>query len=451
MGNLLSFGQKPTQRDTKLLLLGLDAAGKTTFLYGIQTGKTVTVATTIPTIGFNVEEFSFGGNLFVAWDVGGRSRIRALWRHYYKETDGLIFMIDSNDKDRFEQVKDELSRMLSEDDLKNLPVLLFCNKQDLPHALSPDEVVSALELEAQLKLRIWKAFGCVATKGEGLHEGMKWLSQQVHERSSLPPATETKDDAGPPAENRSFKKPFIAAKLGYAPWDTKSNPTLQHFSGIKNGTECPFAKASKLWGGKPLLSPCSLEAQAKANAFPLTEFVHLSDQGENLDGFCVELDDERARAGGPEELGRCLSRFLTALSDSDPSGENTMRVNYIGSRGWRYRFNGADFFVTTFAPCYPVTSSRYAFGTGRAFVLLQPEKSFGRHGKQVGVDTPHTSWDEPKTMRDKTRIAYRDAGRNYHIPDTTKYPPAEHIVKPLPDDRTSPVVTWWKNIQRAAE
>ena len=183
MGSLLSVTREQKQRDAKLLLLGLDAAGKTTFLYGIQTGKILDVKTTVPAIGFNIEEISFSGTLFVAWDVGGRCGIRALWRHFYKEATGLVFMIDSNDPDRFGQVRDELSRMLDEDELRSLPVLIFCNKQDLPHAISPEKVVSTLGLD-QLNQRVWKAVGCVATQGEGLHEGLEWLSLKVHERST---------------------------------------------------------------------------------------------------------------------------------------------------------------------------------------------------------------------------------------------------------------------------
>jgi len=116
-----------------------------------------------------------------------------------------------------------------------------------------------------------------------------------------------------------------------------------------------------------------------------------------------------------------------------------MRKPYIGARGWRFRFAGADFFVTTFAPCYPPTSSRYAFGANYAFVLLQPELSFLRHN--LPDDTPVTL-DPPETIRDKTRLAFLGAGRGYHIPPTIKYPPAEHIVKPLKDDGKT-VIHWW--------
>ncbi|XP_070571399.1 ADP-ribosylation factor 1-like [Ptychodera flava] len=80
----------------RMLMLGLDAAGKTTILYKIKLNETVT---TIPTIGFNVETVKPKKGLeFIVWDVGGQEKIRALWRHYYTGIDGLIFVVDSSDK-----------------------------------------------------------------------------------------------------------------------------------------------------------------------------------------------------------------------------------------------------------------------------------------------------------------------------------------------------------------
>ena len=189
------------------------------------------------------------------------------------------------------------------------------------------------------------------------------------------------------------------------------------------------------------MNPKTIEEQATDSAESLIEFTRRSNLGEKLDGFCIDIDDDLARKGSPEEFGEFVRKMLLALADLDPSGENMMRVNYIGSRGWRFRFNRTDFFVTSFAPCYPETSSRYSFGANRAFLLLQPELSFLRHG--LPPDSAHTNWDRPENIRDKTRVAFRDAGRAYHIPKTTKYPMAEHIVKPLKDDGVS-VVRWWQ-------
>merc|ERR1719345_218965 len=89
--------------ESRIIMLGLDAAGKTTILYKLQLGE---VVTSIPTIGFNVEHVRFEGKTivdFTAWDVGGRDKIRPLWRHYYQYGNCAAFVVDSNDRDRIEE------------------------------------------------------------------------------------------------------------------------------------------------------------------------------------------------------------------------------------------------------------------------------------------------------------------------------------------------------------
>ena len=124
-------------------VLGLDAAGKTTILYKLKLGE---IVTTIPTIGFNVETVEYKNISFTVWDVGGQDKIRPLWRHYYQNTQGLIFVVDSNDRDRVDNARDELHRMLNEDELRESILLVFANKQDLPRAEKADapEVEPAL-------------------------------------------------------------------------------------------------------------------------------------------------------------------------------------------------------------------------------------------------------------------------------------------------------------------
>merc|ERR550514_2186298 len=120
-----------SKEEKRILMVGLDAAGKTTILYKLKLGE---VVTTIPTIGFNVETVEYKSISFTVWDVGGQDKIRPLWRHYYQNTDGLIFVVDSNDRDRIGDAKEELTKMLSEDEMKDAILLVFANKQDLPNA-----------------------------------------------------------------------------------------------------------------------------------------------------------------------------------------------------------------------------------------------------------------------------------------------------------------------------
>jgi len=108
-------------------MVGLDAAGKTTILYKLMLGEVVTA---IPTIGFNVEAIQYKNIKFTMWDVGGQDTIRPLWVHYYQNTDAIIYVVDSHDRDpeRIRDARDELHKLMNEDELKNASLLVFANK-----------------------------------------------------------------------------------------------------------------------------------------------------------------------------------------------------------------------------------------------------------------------------------------------------------------------------------
>ena len=163
-----------TRREARVLIMGLDAAGKTTILYKWKLGE---IVTTIPTIGFNVEQIASRNFTITAWDVGGRDKIRPLWRHYFQGTTALVFVIDSNDRDRLDAARDELWRNLNEAELAAVPLLVIANKQDLPRALSAREIAVKLGLE-ELRARSWHLQPCTATSGEGLQEALDWLDAE---------------------------------------------------------------------------------------------------------------------------------------------------------------------------------------------------------------------------------------------------------------------------------
>jgi len=165
------FGNK----QVRILMVGLDAAGKTTILYKLKLGE---IVTTIPTIGFNVETVDYKNISFTVWDVGGQDKIRPLWRHYFQNTQGLIFVIDSNDRERIQEAQEELNRMLGEDELRDAVLLVFANKQDLPNAMDAAEITNKLGLQ-QLRNRDWYIQATCATSGNGLYEGLDWLSSKV--------------------------------------------------------------------------------------------------------------------------------------------------------------------------------------------------------------------------------------------------------------------------------
>mmetsp|Transcript_34192 Transcript_34192/g.69083 ORF Transcript_34192/g.69083 Transcript_34192/m.69083 type:complete len:183 (+) Transcript_34192:94-642(+) len=161
--------------EMRILMVGLDAAGKTTILYKLKLGE---VVTTIPTIGFNVETVEYKNLSFTVWDVGGQDKIRPLWRHYYQGTNGLIYVVDSNDRDRVEDAREELTKMLNEDEMRDAVVLVFANKQDLPNAMAAAEVTEKLNLH-NLRHRQWFIQSACATTGDGLYEGLDWLSRTL--------------------------------------------------------------------------------------------------------------------------------------------------------------------------------------------------------------------------------------------------------------------------------
>lgn len=172
------FDKLSSKKDCRILMVGLDAAGKTTILYKLKLGE---VVTTIPTIGFNVETVEYKNINFTVWDVGGQDKIRPLWRHYYQNTQGLIFVVDSNDRDRIIEARDELNKMLSEDEMRDAIVLVFANKQDLPNAMAAAEITDKLQLSS-LRNRQWYIQSTCATSGDGIYEGFDWLSKAIADK-----------------------------------------------------------------------------------------------------------------------------------------------------------------------------------------------------------------------------------------------------------------------------
>jgi len=165
------------KKEKRILMLGLDAAGKTTLLYQFKLGE---VVPSIPTIGFNVEEVQYKNIKFTVFDVGGQDRLRPLWKHYYQGANALIYLIDSNDGDRFAEATEELHSIVCDMDFNsNAPVLIFANKQDLPNAVNASKLAEILMM-SKLRGREWYIQPCIATKGEGLVEGFEWLRTQLN-------------------------------------------------------------------------------------------------------------------------------------------------------------------------------------------------------------------------------------------------------------------------------
>uniref|UniRef100_A0A663F183 ARF like GTPase 11 n=1 Tax=Aquila chrysaetos chrysaetos TaxID=223781 RepID=A0A663F183_AQUCH len=136
MGKLISKGQP--KRDARVVMLGLDFAGKSTLLYKLKSGRAVE---TCPTVGFNVESLQTPCRVsFTLWDVGGQGSLRASWPDYLEDTNTLIFVLDSTDTARLPEAMAALEEVLSHPSMAGIPVLLLANKQEVPGALAPAEL-----------------------------------------------------------------------------------------------------------------------------------------------------------------------------------------------------------------------------------------------------------------------------------------------------------------------
>ncbi|CAD5118495.1 DgyrCDS7192 [Dimorphilus gyrociliatus] len=159
----------------RILLLGLDNAGKTSILYKVKLKENVC---TIPTIGFNVETVQPAKGLnFTVWDVGGQKRLRALWHHYYNDASGLVFVVDSNDVERMDEAREELHSIMQDDNMRHVPVVVMANKQDLPNALSPETIRDKLQLSEISKQ--WYIQACSVKTGEGISESFLQMADLI--------------------------------------------------------------------------------------------------------------------------------------------------------------------------------------------------------------------------------------------------------------------------------
>merc|ERR1712083_1020529 len=175
------FGGKSNKKQARIVVVGLDNSGKTTFLNCLKPKKAS--LETVPTVGFSTEEFQKHGVNFCAFDMSGQSRYRNLWDHYYGDVEGIIVVIDATDSLRFVVAKDELQTMMENPAVAEgkMPILFLCNKIDLPSASPAPEVVQMLELES-ITDRRWAIFSCDALKGDGVEEATKWLVEMIAER-----------------------------------------------------------------------------------------------------------------------------------------------------------------------------------------------------------------------------------------------------------------------------
>lgn len=169
---------KAKEKEMRLLMVGLDNAGKTTIVKRLNGEDISTIS---PTLGFNIKTMEFRGYKLNIWDVGGQKTLRPYWRNYYEKTDGLIWAVDSADLARLGDCRAELKNLLQEERLMGATLLVLANKQDIPSALTLQQIEEALGLRDIAK-RHWRIVACSAHTGEGLLEGFEWIVKDISSR-----------------------------------------------------------------------------------------------------------------------------------------------------------------------------------------------------------------------------------------------------------------------------
>lgn len=167
-----------------VVMLGLDSAGKSTVLYRLKFDQYVN---TVPTVGFNCEKVkgTLGkakGVSFMIWDVGGQDKVRPLWKSYTRNTDGIVFVIDSSDSERIEEARVELLRTARCQENAGVPILVLANKQDLRGAKDAAEMEKAMSLHELSAGHLCHVQPACAINGEGLDEGLEHLYQMILKR-----------------------------------------------------------------------------------------------------------------------------------------------------------------------------------------------------------------------------------------------------------------------------
>jgi len=175
-----------TQKDEfSVLILGLDNAGKTTFLESAKAQftkgyKGVNPSKITATVGLNIGNINADGIILNFWDLGGQEELQALWDKYYAECHAIIYTVDSNDRDRIQESKKSFDAMIVNENLNGVPLLVLANKQDLPECMGVREVKPIFQnSEEHIGNRDFMVLSTSGLTGEGVTEGIDWLVQCI--------------------------------------------------------------------------------------------------------------------------------------------------------------------------------------------------------------------------------------------------------------------------------
>mmetsp|Transcript_22517 Transcript_22517/g.39805 ORF Transcript_22517/g.39805 Transcript_22517/m.39805 type:complete len:206 (-) Transcript_22517:252-869(-) len=177
--SLSGLGKGKSMSDARILVLGLDNAGKTTCLKQMSNESISTVS---PTQGFNIKSLVQDNFRLNVWDIGGQKVLRPYWSNYFEDTDCLVYVIDSADQKRVSEAGDQLHELLENEKLYGVPILVLANKQDLLNALKPKDIIKSLNLMKIPKSHVWMIAPCSAKTGKGLQEAIAWMIKVLNKR-----------------------------------------------------------------------------------------------------------------------------------------------------------------------------------------------------------------------------------------------------------------------------
>ncbi|XP_070786797.1 ADP-ribosylation factor-like protein 13B isoform X2 [Enoplosus armatus] len=181
--NWLKRWREPARKVT-LVMVGLDNAGKTATVRGIQGDNPLDVA---PTVGFSKVDLKQGKFEVTIFDLGGGKRIRGIWKNYYSESHGVVFVVDSSDVQRIQETRDTMAEVLQHPRIAGKPVLVLANKQDQEGALAEADIIENLSLEKLVNENkcLCQIEPCSAVLGYGkkvdksIKKGLKWLLNNI--------------------------------------------------------------------------------------------------------------------------------------------------------------------------------------------------------------------------------------------------------------------------------
>ena len=183
------------KEEYSVLILGLDNAGKTTYLEQTKTKfrkdyKMMNPSKITTTVGLNIGQITLGPIKLNFWDLGGQDELQSLWDKYYAESHAVIYVVDSHDHERLDESKEAFDKMIVNESLEGVPLLLLANKQDLQEIITTEEL-KALFKESSHKLgkRDVKVMGVSALNGDGVNTGIQWLVECIKRNNINRPPT----------------------------------------------------------------------------------------------------------------------------------------------------------------------------------------------------------------------------------------------------------------------